>query len=147
VTLRSFLKEDAAVQAAREADRPVPGAAPAGPLDVSPLLGTWVNTDPESAGIVRIEIAAADQGGLVVGVRAAGQPSPRDWGEVRAETVYADGLQSARAVAFTARFDLDVLEVHLQANQNQGLLVVASFHRFKDGSGRADYFAREFYRR
>jgi hypothetical protein len=43
--------------------------------------------------------------------------------------------------------DFDFMSLHLQANMSLGLLIIASFNMFKDGSGRSDYFCREFYRR
>ena len=131
----------------READRLEAGAAPdaGGPLDLSPLLGDWVNTYTGSGGIVRVLLTAG--GGLTVRAFGAGPAGPVDWGEVPAETLYADGLRSRRGMAFTARYDFGFMQIHLQANQNLGLLVVAGFNRFTDGSGRSDYFSREFYHR
>jgi hypothetical protein len=37
------------------------------------------------------------------------------------------------------------METHLQAKTEKGVLVVASFNRFKDQSGRSSYFSREFF--
>jgi hypothetical protein len=135
------------VQIVRQADRLEAGisAGPV-PLDLTTLLGTWVNTNPESEGIVKL-ILAAGPAGLLVRVFGAGSPEPVDWGEVAVDKLFGDGLVATRAAAFTARFDRGFLGVHVQGNQNLGLLVVASFNRFQDGSGRSDYFAREFYHR
>ena len=36
-------------------------------------------------------------------------------------------------------------ETRLQAMVMKGLLVLSQFHGFKDDSGRADYFVREYY--
>jgi hypothetical protein len=129
----------------READR-LDGAPPAaGPLDVSPLLGIWTNTNPASRGIVRFVLGCRDG---ILTVRSFGAGSPeRDWGEVEAERVYTDGIASRNVMSFTARYDFGFLECHLQANMNLGLLVVAGFNTFKDGSGRSSYFSREFYHR
>ena len=69
-----------------------------------------------------------------------------DWGEVRA-TVFADGPDSTQGHAFIARFDLGFKETSLQAKVKKGVLVVANFNRFKDGSGRANFFSREFFYR
>ena len=63
----------------------------------------------------------------------------------RAESLYAGAIDEATAAAFIARYDLGSLDVEMQANLNLGLLVVACFHRFKDGSGRGDRFTREFF--
>jgi hypothetical protein len=137
------------VQIVRQSDRLEAGisaAAGPGPLDLKSLLGTWVNTNPESEGIVKL-IVSEGPAGLRVRVFGAGSPQPEDWGEVAVEKLFGDGLAATRAAAFTARFDRGFLGVQVQGNQNLGLLVVASFNRFQDGSGRSDFFAREFYHR
>ncbi len=137
----------------READRvDAARAAPAsGPLDVSPLLGHWINTNPDSRGIVRFVLGSRD-GVLTVrafgaGMTEGGGEAEKDWGEVDAERIFTDGLASDNVMSFTARYDFGFLESHLQANMNLGLLVVAGFNTFKDGSGRSSYFSREFYHR
>ena len=86
-----------------------------GPIDPSPLAGTWYNTDKESRGIVRIVAAAGD------------------------------GIFTVQA--FGAFYDHGFLRTHLQAKVNRGVLVVAMFNEFTDGSGRSSYFTREFYHR
>jgi hypothetical protein len=119
------------------------------PLDISPLLGTWENTDPGSDGILRVVISEAPGGPVVriFAAGAAGSPDLVDWGEVPIETLFCDGPSSTRAMSFTARFDLGYLTSHLQGNQNLGLLVLASFNRFQEGGRGSDYFSREFYHR
>lgn len=130
----------------READRLEPGeASPAErSLDLRPLTGIWTNTNPASRGIVRLEVTERD-GGLRVRVFGAGSPAPTDWGEAPASVLYSDGLRSRKGHAFLASFDFGFLESHLQCNLSQGLLIVAAFNAFKDGSGRSNYFSREFY--
>lgn len=131
----------ATIRFLRETDRP-----PAASVDPRPLVGGWVNTNPESRGIVRLVLRDA-AGGLSVRVFGAADPEPIDWGEAPVAAVFAAGPAAGEAAAFTARFDQGFLASRLQANFAQGLLIVAVFNRFLDGSGRSDYFAREFYRR
>lgn len=118
---------------------------PAGTIDPAPLVGNWLNTDMESKGIVRI-VAAVREGAFTIRAFGAGSPAPCDWGEVRAE-VYADAAGSQAAAAFGAVYDHGFLRTHLQAKVNRGVLVVAVFNEFTDGSGRSSYFNREFYYR
>src|SRR3954451_8233730 len=81
-----------------------PNAAPAGgAIDPAPLLGTWWNTDKESPGIVRIDIAAEGEA-LSIHAYGAGSPDPIDWGAVRGD-LYADGVASRTAAAFGALYD------------------------------------------
>lgn len=131
----------------READRLEPSELPAGgPLDLRPLTGLWTNTNPASRGIVRLAVTELD-GGLRVRGFGAGSPEPVDWGEVPASVLYADGLRSRKGHAFLASYDFEFMASHLQCNLSQGLLIVAAFNVFKDGSGRSNYFSREFYHR
>ncbi len=119
--------------------------ASAGPVDPAPLVGDWHNTDKESKGILRI-VASARDGALTLRAFGAGSPAPVDWGEVAAG-VYAEGPGSKAAAAFGALYDHGFLRTHLQAKVNRGVLVVAMFNEFTDGSGRSSYFNREFYHR
>ncbi len=130
-------------QAVREADR-LETAEPPRRIDLAPLAGTWINTNPASRGIVRVEVTPRD-GGLAVRAWGAASPAPQDWGEVRAESLYADGIASGKGHGFIAAYDFGFLTSRLQANLSQGLLIVAAFNVFQDGSGRANYFSREFF--
>jgi hypothetical protein len=110
------------------------------------LQGIWLNTNSHSGGIVKVVIHTQDLK-LKVRVYGAGDPTPFDWGEVDAEHIYSSNIASQTAAGFTAWYRPDHAEIHLQANWNQGLLVLASFTSFKDGSSRSNYFSREFFHR
>lgn len=108
------------------------------------LPGIWLNTNNASRGIVKIIIAARGKG-LAARAFGADDPVPRDWGEVEADNIYAGSISSNIAAGFSAWYRFEFSETHLQANWNQGLLVLASFTTFKDGSKRTNYFSREFF--
>jgi hypothetical protein len=132
-------------------------------IDPSPLLYTWRNADASTKGIWEISCSRGD-GGLLVRVVGVGPDGPIDWGETVA-TLYtdisptgggraasgsgtphhADISATAAGPAFLAVHDHGFMRVHLQARINLGLLVVAMFSEFHDGSGRADYFHREVF--
>jgi hypothetical protein len=115
-------------------------------IDPSPLLGHWINTNSITPGIARVIISG---GGRDVSIRvfAASGPTPREWGDADVEVVYSAGVQSPAAMAFVARYDFGFVETRLEANLSLGLLVIAAFNTFRDGSGRSNYFAREFFYR
>lgn len=120
-------------------------SAPAGEVDFSPLLGTWWSTDKATGGIVKMELA--DRGGtFVVHAFGACAPAPCDWGE-RPAVPYAASVSSREGMAFSALYDFGFLETLLAAYMKGGILVLDTFNTFKDGSGRASYFTREFYHR
>jgi hypothetical protein len=112
-------------------------------LDTSALLGFWRNTNSASLGIACVEISDR---GEHLGIRAhgVGESGTVDWGEVAAPA-YAKDCSSPDAMAFSATFSSQGIRCHLQANVKQGVLVIAYFTEFQDGSGRSNYFSREFY--
>jgi hypothetical protein len=114
-----------------------------GPLDLSAFPGTWVNSNPETSGIARI-LMEADGGRLSLRVYAVGPDGLIDWG--RADAAPFTASPSSRAgTGFACVYDFGFAETELQAMLLKGLMVLAQLHRFKDGSGRMDYFVREYF--
>lgn len=115
-------------------------------LDLDVLLGDWRNTN-DAGGIVRIVCRAGQDGRIDVQCFGRHGDSVKDWGRVSAR-VYSFTFESSQAGAFNAVFDLGgEEEVHLQANVKSGVLVVATFNKIDDRSGRTNYFDREFFHR
>ena len=113
-------------------------------INVTPMLGEWINTNPATRGIVKVVIRR-DGDDVYIRVLGASSPTPCDWGEAKVDALYATGVQSADPMALTATYDFGFLETRLEANLSLGLLVIANFNTFRDGSGRANYFSREFF--
>ncbi len=116
----------------------------AGPLDASALPGTYINSNPQTNGIARMVLKESGGGRLSLRVYAVGPEEEIDWGETEV-AVFAAGPSSRAAAGFTCRYDFGFAETRLQAMVMKGLLVLSQFHGFKDDSGRADYFVREYY--
>jgi hypothetical protein len=110
------------------------------------LLGEWINTNPLGAGVAKL-IVTQDSREALLQIFGSGSPSFVDWGKAPIETIFAKDVTSSEPMAFEARFNLGFLAVHAQANFSLGLLVLACFNTFKDGSGRRNYFSREFFHR
>lgn len=110
------------------------------PLAVSskPLVGIWVNADSETGGLARVMIAAKGKE-VTIHVLGACEPNPCDLG-VANGIVYAQNVDSAPAVAFTARYTLSFEQVILVGHLVKGTLHIESFSHFTDDSGRADYY-------
>jgi hypothetical protein len=119
------------------------GQEAVGSVDPAPLSGTWLNTDKATRGIVKL-IIRGDGDAFKVRAFGACEPSPCDWGEV-AGNVFSAGVASPEGMAFTATFDFGFMETDLAVYMKGGILVLDSFNTFKDGSGRANYFSREFF--
>lgn len=123
-------------------DQPRQGTA-AGKVDLSSFTGHWTNTNPETLAITHFDLFPRE-GCYYICAFGAGNAEP--WGEAEA-TPHAYDANSGRAVAFLARYTWHFAEVTLAGNENKGLVIIASYHRFKDASPRSNYFKREFFYR
>lgn len=120
--------------------------SPRPPVDVGVMTGTWLKTNGKPNWISRLVVEEID-GNLSVSVWGEQPPSPSFWGTAKASRLYASRPSSgdARGGAFVVFFELDGMSIELQANLNLGLLVVATFIRFREPGPLADRFTREFY--
>ena len=117
--------------------------AAAARVDLTELLGTWVNTYRETGSLCRFTLAPSESGysiETVVATESGGQTLGK--ADVRP---FSPNVNSRKADGFTAQYDFDFLEMSLAAYCAKGLIVVSQYTRFKDGSGRPDYFNREFF--
>ena len=121
----------------------IDAAAAAAPVDYSALLGTWINSNPETNGIERMVMTEAD-GKLTLRVYAIGPDGLIDWGTTEV-TVFMSSPSSRVPAGFSCLYDFGFAETRLQAMILKGLTVLAQFHIFKDDSRRVDYFVREYY--
>jgi hypothetical protein len=118
------------------------GAA-AAEVDLTHLLGTWINTYRETRSLCRFSLAPSASGYSIETVAATeGGTQTLRKTEVRP---FAPNVNSRKADGFTARYDFEFLEMSLAAYCAKGLIVVSQYTHFKDGSGRPDYFNREFF--
>ena len=83
-------------------------------------------------------------GKLSIQVYAVGPEGLIDWGAADAQ-VFMSSPSSRVVAGFTCLYDFGFAETRLQAMIMKGLIVLAEFHSFKDGSRRADYFVREYF--
>lgn len=109
------------------------------PLDLKPLLGTWLNCDKNTRGIPKLELTASGTA-LSIHVWGACTPTFCDWKIVPAKA-FADSVSSTSAVAFTALYKFSFVETTVIGRLQFGALFVETFDHFIDGSGREDYNA------
>jgi hypothetical protein len=108
---------------------------------VSPLslIGTWVNVNQETGGLMRVVFARSGKE-VTVHVFGACAPHPCDWGVVNG-IIYAENADAVPAVAFSAKrtfsFEQDILVGHLV----KGSLQIETLTHFTDESGRSDYYS------
>lgn len=123
--------------------QPASGEAPAAELDLSSLVGRWKNTNSATRGISEI-IISEDGKNLRVQTFGAGASGSRDWGE-RPATTYAYGVSGNIVAGFELTYDFGSQETLVTAIHNRGVLVIHSYHRFKEGSGRSNFISKEFF--
>ena len=122
--------------------------AAAGPLDTAQIAGVWLNADRgDSGGTLRLEVRDHGDGLRVrgYGVGEAGGEAI-DWGETAAVAL-AQTPDGDSAWAFTCAFDHGFMTTEVAAYGKEGILIAASYMTFTDGSGRTDYWTREFFHR
>jgi len=108
-------------------------------VTAAPLVGTWLNVDKQTAGLVRIIIAAA---GTEITVHAFGacSPTPCDWGTVPG-VAYATNVSATPAIAFSAQYKFSFKQTIVVGHLNGADLTVETFDNFTDGSGRSAYYS------
>ncbi len=105
-------------------------------LDLSPLTGTWNNTDPNPGGIARIIISG--EGGVAqVQIFVACDSHLCDWGVVTA-AVYGRNATSKRAVTFMTVYDSDSAEIVMTGRRIGDSLRVDLIVKYMEGSERPD---------
>jgi hypothetical protein len=144
---REFFRRDSSgtpsppkLPAKQPAARPVPPPSP-----FSTFIGLWRNTASEGSSIDSVSFAATDPGQTMQAVGRDGA-GLRDWGTADVE-VYVEVGAASDPAKIKVFYDLGSMDVLLHGWVKQGVLVLALFRRFKDGSGRSDYFDREFFYR
>jgi len=115
----------------------------ASPLDISGLQGVWINSNADTNGIARMEFSEVE-GKPSMRVDAIGPDGLIDWGPATVKLCAASPASRSTA-GFTCTYDFGFAETQLQAMIMKGLIVLAQVHKFKDDSGRMDYFVREYY--
>jgi len=118
-------------------------AKAAKPLKLGDLVGSWRACNKETRGIVRVDLRKRGAG-LVVRVFGACSPKPCDWGLARA-VAYAESVTATQAVAFTATYKPGFKQTIVTGHLDNGTLIVETYNRFTDGSGRSNYYSRSYF--
>ena len=114
-----------------------------GPIEFSQWVGTWINSNPDTRGIARLVISEVN-GDFFLEVRAVGPDGLIEWGKTPIKTL-APNPAARNGAGFTCAYDFGFVTTRLQAMIVKGLIVLGQFHAFKDESGRADFFVREYF--
>jgi hypothetical protein len=113
------------------------------PIEFSQWVGTWINSNPDTRGIARFVISEVDDD-FFLEVQAVGPDGLIAWGKTPIKRLAANPA-SRKGAGFTCSYDFGFATTRLQAMIVKGLIVLGQFHTFKDESGRADFFVREYF--
>lgn len=113
-----------------------------GVLSLKNLLGKWNNCDKNTRGLLRLVLGTKGSSLTVQGFGAC-TPTPCDWGVVGG-FAYGDSVVATEAIAFSARYDFTFKETIVTGHLDNGTLIVETYDKFKDGSGRSDYYSRVY---
>src|SRR5688572_17640104 len=118
------------MQFAQICDRVEIDAACSGPIDHAGLIGTWINSNPDTTGIARMVVDERG-GNLSVRVYAVGPDGLIEWGTSDV-IVFGSSPSSRDAAGLTFRYEFGFAETLLQGMLLKGLMVLAQIHNFKD---------------
>lgn len=111
--------------------------------DLAILTGTWRNTNTQSTGIVSV-VAEELDGDLWIRFFGAVDGTLADWGGAKA-TVFFDRNDAGMEQPFAVRWEHGFMTAIAHGFLRQGVLVILTFTRFRDGDPRASYFTKEFF--
>jgi hypothetical protein len=106
-------------------------------VDVTPLLGTWVNAKRDTDHLTRAIVSQQD-GALRVRLHGSS-----DWGEAEAIPYAFTG--TTEVAGFHARYTFAATRIEIAANVKLGILVIQTYTSFQDD--RLSQFSREFFYR
>ena len=113
-----------------------------GTLSLKNIIGRWNNCDKNTRGLVRLVLGTKGTTLTVQGFGAC-VPTPCDWGVVEG-IAYGDSVVATEAIAFSAHYDFGFKETIVTGYLDNGTLIVETYDRFKDGSGRSNYCSRVY---
>lgn len=113
-----------------------------GVLSLKNLVGKWNNCDKNTRGVVRVVLGTKGSA-LTVQVFGACTPTPCDWGVV-AGIAYGESVVATEAIAFSARYTFSFKEAIVTGHLDNGTLILETYNKFTDASGRSNYYSREY---
>jgi hypothetical protein len=124
------------------------GLATTTPAQAAPaqFVGLWLNSDPGTRGIVRLQITTGGPG-LQVRVFGACVPTACDWG-LAGLTTYGNDVSDPDHKFGTAAYSFDFKQTAMTFQLlDANTLLVDDYSMFTDGSGRQNYHSREIFKK
>lgn len=112
-------------------------------LDLSSLIGKWTNTNSVTGGIAIVEVNQV-KNELAIQVFGACSPGLFDWG-VQPATAYAYEVTGEIVAGFELTYEFEDQQALVTAIHNRGVLVIHTYHKFKEDGVRTNYICKEFF--
>ncbi|MHC1635125.1 MAG: hypothetical protein ACXQTS_00670 [Candidatus Methanospirareceae archaeon] len=108
------------------------------------FIGVWVNTNPEAKGMIGFIITKEDSKYYFHGYGAC-HPNPCDWGTTEL-SLYSTSVSDPNDIAGVAEYDFGFKETKIFLLMLHPRVILAfDFNKFKDESGRHNYFAMNYF--
>jgi hypothetical protein len=112
-------------------------------LDLSSLVGKWTNANPATGGISEIYVNQIKDA-FEIQVFGARSGDLCDWG-VRPATAYAYEITGEVVAGFELTYEFVDQQALVTAIHNRGVLVIHTYHKFKEDGLRTNYICKEFF--
>lgn len=112
-------------------------------IDITRLLGSWLNTNPETQYLTKI-VFRTENDRLWLHSYGSSDTEPIDWGEV--ETMPYIAGNSTQVSNFHATYCFEAAQVHCSGRVFSGMVEIMINTCYVDNSGRNNHFSREFFR-
>ena len=111
--------------------------------DVSELVGTWNNTNPQTKNIIQA-IIELDAGEVTMQILSATSSQPDDWGKAKLQ-VFTPDTASPVVGGFITQYDRGFVSTSIAANFKRGVLVLQAYNTYRNRDGKFNDFSREFF--
>lgn len=115
------------------------------PTNLSAVVGTWVNVDPATRGIVKVVVTNVG-GQLHIHTYGKCTPTPCDHGDIAANA-FSPSVSDAKATGFSGQYDFGFKTTEVTGLRAGALLALETRNKFAGGDSRYDYVGREMFRR
>lgn len=112
-------------------------------LDLSSLVGKWTNANPATGGIAEINVKQIEDA-FEIQVFGAQSGDLCDWG-LRPATAYAYEITGEVVAGFELMYEFADQQALVTAIHNRGVLVIHTYHKFKEDGLRTNYICKEFF--
>ncbi|MCG8314575.1 MAG: hypothetical protein MI976_15305 [Pseudomonadales bacterium] len=116
------------------------------PTNFNGLIGTWVNTNPNDKGIIKVVVAPTWWGGISFKSYGSCSPTPCVHTTVSAQA-FSASISSNTAVGFTAYRNSGFKTARFSGQRYGSYLRLDSFNTFASGDSRKNYSATDYFKK